>query len=210
MFRSSCLCCCYCLKHCARWIWNTEVESFFIRRFQEFRWWGASWIVSFLKFYFIIIYFFPLVRFSPTRGSWNKHIWTPGLGYFFLHFILFLSYFIFSLKLKVLRVAPCKVIPGSIGFWTPRCGFRIPETGLLTPCQWSLDSGFHKQNFCRNPVTLKRCFSRAIIWCRRGRGWWISILVCNCFSPHISILLLEVLCFFRLNGLIRDGIRSLF
>ena len=27
-------------------------------------------------------------------------------------------------------IAPCKRIQDSLGFWIPRCGFRIPDTGL--------------------------------------------------------------------------------
>ena len=153
MFRSSCLCCCYYLKHCARWIWNTEVVSFFIRRFEELRWWRASWIVSFLKFYFIIIYFFFACTFFSHSGLLEQACLNPRTRLF-----LSLSYFIFSVELKVLSVALCEGIQNSLGFWTPRCGFRIRKTGFQTPCQWSWDSGYHEQKFAGIRLPLSGVF----------------------------------------------------
>ena len=38
--------------------------------------------------------------------------------------------------------APCKGIQGSLGFWLPYHGFRIPGIEFRILCQWSLNSGF--------------------------------------------------------------------
>jgi len=38
--------------------------------------------------------------------------------------------------------APCKAIQDGLGFWIPRHGFRIPETGFWILCQLNWDSGF--------------------------------------------------------------------
>ena len=38
------------------------------------------------------------------------------------------------------RIAPCKGIQESRGFWIPHCGFRIPGTGFRIPAQWIPDS----------------------------------------------------------------------
>ena len=38
--------------------------------------------------------------------------------------------------------APCKGIQGSLGFWLPQHGFRIPGIEFRILCQWSLNSGF--------------------------------------------------------------------
>ena len=40
------------------------------------------------------------------------------------------------------RILKFKRIQDSLECWIPRCGFRIPGTGLRIPCQWNLDSGF--------------------------------------------------------------------
>ena len=34
--------------------------------------------------------------------------------------------------------ATCKVIQDSPGFWIPRCGFQIPDTGIRIFCKWNL------------------------------------------------------------------------
>ena len=39
-------------------------------------------------------------------------------------------------------IAPCKENQDSLGFWTPRSGFRIPGSRFWILCQWKLDSGF--------------------------------------------------------------------
>ena len=44
-----------------------------------------------------------------------------------------------KLKLEQ-RIAPCKGIQNSLGFWIPCCGFRIPGTGFRIPAQWIPDS----------------------------------------------------------------------
>ena len=58
--------------------------------------------------------------------------------------------------------APCEGIKGSLGFWTPRHGFRIPGTGFqiffsgtwipvvsVIPDSKAQDSGFNRQTFPR-------------------------------------------------------------
>ena len=58
--------------------------------------------------------------------------------------------------------APCEGIKGSLGFWTPRHGFRIPGTGFQiffsgtwipvvsgVPDSKAQDSGFNRQTFPR-------------------------------------------------------------
>ena len=38
------------------------------------------------------------------------------------------------------KLAPCKGIQESLGFWIPQCGFRISGTGFRIPAQWIPDS----------------------------------------------------------------------
>ena len=52
------------------------------------------------------------------------------------------SYTVYIIKFLLHRFAPREIIQDSLGFWTPRCKFRIPGTGFLIPCRWNVDSGF--------------------------------------------------------------------
>ena len=99
----------------------------------------------------------------------------------------------------MLSVALCEGIQDSLGFWTPRCGFRIRKTGFQTPCQWSWDSGYHEQKICRNPVTLKRCFQELSYDAYEaipGADEFQVQLSLAIYTLDISILVLKVLCFF--------------
>ena len=40
----------------------------------------------------------------------------------------------------MVKIAPCKGIQESLGFWIPHCGFRIRGTGFRIPAQWIPDS----------------------------------------------------------------------
>ena len=46
------------------------------------------------------------------------------------------------------KIAPCKGIRDSVGFWIPCCGFRIPGTGFRIPAQWIPDSKKSWIPFC--------------------------------------------------------------
>ena len=98
-------------------------------------------------------YFFCLYVFLPLGAPGTSMSEPPDCRLF-----LSLSYFIFSVELKVLSVALCEGIQDSLGFWTPRCGFRIRKTGFQTPCQWSWDSGYHEQKFAGIRLPLSGVF----------------------------------------------------
>ena len=53
-------------------------------------------------------------------------------------------------------IALCKRIQHSLGFWSPRRGFRIPGTGSGFFGQWNLDSGFQSLAEFRNPGVVFR------------------------------------------------------
>ena len=56
----------------------------------------------------------------------------------------------------VIRIAPCKGIHDSLGFWIRPCGFRIPSTRFRIPAQWIPDSkkGWIPIFFCFNAFLL--------------------------------------------------------
>ena len=105
-----------------------------------------------ILFYNYIYIFFACTFFSHS-GLLEQACLNPRTRQF-----LSLSYFIFSVELKVLSVALCEGIQDSLGFWTPRCGFRIRKTGFQTPCQWSWDSGYHEQKFAGIRLPLSGVF----------------------------------------------------
>ena len=48
-----------------------------------------------------------------------------------------------KLRTKHWKIAPCKGIQDSLGFWIPRHDFQIPVTGFRIIFQWIPDSRFH-------------------------------------------------------------------
>ena len=57
---------------------------------------------------------------------------------------------------KVFSITPYKEIQDSLGFWIPRCGFRIPEVLDSSFCQWNLNSGFQSLVGFRTPWAVFR------------------------------------------------------
>ena len=65
-------------------------------------------------------------------------------------------------QLRLQSPHACKGIQYSLGFWTPRHGFRIPGTGLRILCQWNLDSGFRE---------MYSGFQRPRFWIPRAKNF---------------------------------------
>ena len=53
-----------------------------------------------------------------------------------------------------LVVAPCNGIPDSLGFWIPRHGFRIPDSGYWYRFSLSVELGFRIPIFTEIPDSL--------------------------------------------------------
>lgn len=87
-----------------------------------------SSLVRLTSFFFCFSVVFPKERkrhFAPVHQKWWKY-WRLNSIWVFQGTTI-MTQFCF---------APCEGIKGSLGFWTPRHGFRIEGTGLLILCQW--------------------------------------------------------------------------
>ena len=82
--------------------------------------------------------------------------------------------------------APCEEIKGSLGFWTPRHGFRIPGTGFQiffsgtwipvvsgVPDSKAQDSGFNRQTFPRFWIPHAKMSKIPDSTCKNISRFWI-------------------------------------
>ena len=113
-----------------------------------------SWLVRLISFFFCFSVVFPKERkrhFAPVHQKWWKYWRLNSIWVFQGTSIITQSCF-----------APCEGIQGSLGFWTPRHGFRIPGTGFQIffsgtwipvvsgiPDSKAQDFGFNRQTFPR-------------------------------------------------------------